>query len=596
MKSAMKDQFLVSPLDTALRLKFPSSHPSPETMAGRLWVHNRYNGVRRLFSDELPFEVRGGKEWPQIDAAVGAFALLPAESGPDWYEVTFTPGPRAIKWMEEQDRIYLNDIKESNPKLFLKEMTSREDLLYVDQIVQFGLDLSLPHHRNLQREFAADVARISGARSSGVDVRRGGAGGARVAPEGSRRDAGRSDSATLIRPGTTASIAPSSVITAAPTRKAAITVEENIREQVILLRDRDSSKRKQTANALWTLAAGEPKNQVLIGRTEGAIEALVDLLRDDNYEVKKEAARALFTLSTHPENKVLIGRMEGAVVALIGVLRDGNTGVRANAARALMSLASNNPENQVLIGRTKGAIEALMGLLRDGNDEVREAAAWALKSLTANNPENQVLIGRTKGVIEALVGLLRHDNYGVRREAAGALENLAMNPSISALIDAKKPKDATTTSSRGGGGGGSSAASYRPALVISSTRDPDFDRKERERIEAEKEREAALRKKRDIESAEKFQRDWDAERLREATTYVAKQKRDYVSDEQRKADVSDAWDCDIDKIKADYHKKFGYDISSEGRDMMETEIADKKDRQRDELRAIDGDSSVCSVM
>ena len=439
------------------------------------WYWNRWNGTDGIMpsSDKFPNDGRMSKN---------------RVSEGDSYVWEYTAGPRDTAFMEAQDRKYLTELARTNWALFLKEMTPRGELSREDQDKERGLDLRLPHHKNLQREFAADVARISGARSSGVDVRRGGAGGARVAPEGSRRDAGRSDGATLVRPRTTASIAP-----AAPTRKIAetpaITVEENIRRQVALL--------------------------------------------------------------------------------------GGTTPERAKAMMILWGLATHSAENRLLIERTPRSLENLNRLLKDDSLKVRGAASYILQMFTCRKKKEEAQKEEKRRNIEAA-------RIATERRAEAERE---------------KTRKAIAAPSRGAGGGGSSAASYKPALVISSTRAPDFDRKERERIKAEEERQAALKKERDTEFAEKFQRDWEEKSLREATLYVEKQKRDYVSDEQRKADVSDAWDCDIDKIKAGYHERFGCDISSEGRDMMEREITDKKDRQRDELRAIDDDSSAaCSVM
>ena len=89
--------------------------------------------------------------------------------GPDWVRIDFTEGPNTKAFMEAQDRKYLAEIAVNNPILFLKEMTPRSELGQTDQALQLGLDLSLPHHQNLRREFAGEVARVLAERSGAAE-------------------------------------------------------------------------------------------------------------------------------------------------------------------------------------------------------------------------------------------------------------------------------------------------------------------------------------------------------------------------------------------------------------------------------------------
>lgn len=125
------------------------------------WAQVRYNGTKTV--DSLPLELHAHHRWAAVDASVGTYEWVPAlrpDGKPGYCRAKFTAGPRAIAWMEAQDRAYLNEIKVSNPALFLKEMTPRGELPPVEQAAQLGLDLSLPHHCALQAEFALDVERI----------------------------------------------------------------------------------------------------------------------------------------------------------------------------------------------------------------------------------------------------------------------------------------------------------------------------------------------------------------------------------------------------------------------------------------------------
>ena len=74
------------------------------------------------------------------------------------FYMEYREGPGDKAFFEAEDRKYLREL--ANPGLFLKELTPREELSSAEQEQQLGLDLSLPHHQNLRREFADEVTRI----------------------------------------------------------------------------------------------------------------------------------------------------------------------------------------------------------------------------------------------------------------------------------------------------------------------------------------------------------------------------------------------------------------------------------------------------
>lgn len=132
------------------------------------YLENRYNGTSTPPKD-LPSEL-------VENSAHGSYRWF--DTSRRYVSPEFTEGPATKAYMEDLDRQYLREIAEKNPALFLDEMTERRLLSAEKQTAKLGLDLSLPHHQNLQREFAADVARIQAAR--GVMAIGGGGGSASV--------------------------------------------------------------------------------------------------------------------------------------------------------------------------------------------------------------------------------------------------------------------------------------------------------------------------------------------------------------------------------------------------------------------------------
>lgn len=115
----------------------------------RKYLEKRYNGTNSC-PEDLPRSVyekpgHGAYRWADTPGKLG------------YASAEFTEGPVTKIYMEGLDRQYLREIAKSNPALFLKELTPRAELSASDQAAKLGLDLTLPHHQNLQREFAADV-------------------------------------------------------------------------------------------------------------------------------------------------------------------------------------------------------------------------------------------------------------------------------------------------------------------------------------------------------------------------------------------------------------------------------------------------------
>ena len=75
---------------------------------------------------------------------------------------------------------------------------------------------------------------------------------------------------------------------------------------------------------------------------------------------REDAARAVEPgVQRRADNKVAIAKEEGALAALVALLRDGSSVGKESAAGALYNLAANNADNQVAIAKEEGALAAL---------------------------------------------------------------------------------------------------------------------------------------------------------------------------------------------------------------------------------------------
>jgi hypothetical protein len=229
-------------------------------------------------------------------------------------------------------------------------------------------------------------------------------------------------------------------------------------------------------------------------------------------------------------------------------------------------------------------------------------------------------------MLAILEHLVNDQGPKIRRYAKDILDNLEETyPTIYPLkiektevVSASVREAAISSRGGGAGGSGSSAAAYKPALTISAVavaRDSESSPARetsdwlRKRREAEAEEAAGKRGEWRTWGREETNRrraeydaisDREAEAIAAVRAAEAREAEDReatrIELEARKADVSNAWDRDIDRVKADYHNRFGYDISDDGRRALEEEIKNLERRKSAEIRGIDGDSSVCSVM
>ena len=122
------------------------------------------------------------------------------------------------------------------------------------------------------------------------------------------------------------------------------------------------------------------------------VPALTKLLRDENVDVRRAAAKALTRMP----------RTQGAIPALIEALKDADPFVRDNAVDAICSMAPGE------------VVPGLIRALKDANPNSRRRAAEALMRLGRYVDD----------AIPDLIVLLKDENADVRRAATEALRRI----------------------------------------------------------------------------------------------------------------------------------------------------------------------------
>ena len=160
--------------------------------------------------------------------------------------------------------------------------------------------------------------------------------------------------------------------------------ESEIIRYVALLRSRDSNKRQQAVNALIELTYDNPKNRIFIGRVEGAILSLINLLKDAKAEVKSGAACILGNLALNNTSNAIHISTKFCISTLITLLSDADIGTAQMAAWALANTACSEGEYAPRI-REKNGIRLLHAHLKgEISPEGREAIGRAIAQLQSH--------------------------------------------------------------------------------------------------------------------------------------------------------------------------------------------------------------------
>ncbi|MDD4962577.1 MAG: HEAT repeat domain-containing protein, partial [Gallionella sp.] len=139
---------------------------------------------------------------------------------------------------------------------------------------------------------------------------------------------------------------------------------------------------------------------------DGAIQPLLDVLKDENGDIRRDAAQALGNFKD-----------PAALNALLDAIKDEDSNVRRGAAQALGNF------------KDPAALNALLGAIKDEDSFVRRDAAKALGNF------------KDPAALNALLGAIKDEDSFARMGATQALGNFKDPAALNALLGAIKEED-----------------------------------------------------------------------------------------------------------------------------------------------------------
>ncbi|CAN6457870.1 unnamed protein product [Victoria cruziana] len=177
--------------------------------------------------------------------------------------------------------------------------------------------------------------------------------------------------------------------------------------------------RALSATIITSLAIVEV-NKGTIGRYPGAVESLVELLRDGNLKGKREAATALSTLCSFPDNKRRAVDA-GAVPILLALAAAEESMERPVEVLSLLSRCS---EGREAIRNCRGGVQVLARILKDGRPQSRREHALAALSSLCSHSESFTAAAKRQGVYESCLEFIGDENGKVKRNASVLIQAL----------------------------------------------------------------------------------------------------------------------------------------------------------------------------
>ena len=185
---------------------------------------------------------------------------------------------------------------------------------------------------------------------------------------------------------------------------------------------------RETASALWEMAANHPTNQLAIA-AEGGIPPLIALL-SHSPEIHRDAAGALWSLAANATNQAAIAEA-GGIAPLVALLSNVHNKAAQDTAAGALCVLSGLPENRDAIAKA-GGIPTLVALFGAGSADAAAQAAPALEALAEGSSSNQKAIAYE--LVELLAGkkwsgfLSVAAKANAQEHATRLLRDLAVDP------------------------------------------------------------------------------------------------------------------------------------------------------------------------
>lgn len=180
--------------------------------------------------------------------------------------------------------------------------------------------------------------------------------------------------------------------------------------------------------AIWKCAANR-ENMVRFNQL-GIVQAMVDLLEDENEEVLTNAVGALSECVKLEDNRAKL-RTSNGIPLLVNLLNSNWPPLLENVPKVLCQSAQE--ENSMHIIEELDGVRLIWSLLKHKSPRVQSAAAWALVPCVTNASDSGEMVRSFVGGLELIVKLLNSEDIEVLAAVCAALavvsndrENLAV--------------------------------------------------------------------------------------------------------------------------------------------------------------------------
>jgi hypothetical protein len=145
--------------------------------------------------------------------------------------------------------------------------------------------------------------------------------------------------------------------------------------------------------------APNDENLKRLGQATGAMQAMIALTEDSDLEVQAHAVNALSVSSLYDPNNAMMGKTEGLLRAIIELLRrSDDVEVQKNAAAAIANIGYKEEYNQEMIGKLGGMSVLTELCFKSKAVDVLETASAALANCLCRNDANALRLGRCDGI------------------------------------------------------------------------------------------------------------------------------------------------------------------------------------------------------
>eukprot|EP01041_Mallomonas_annulata_P012007 gene12007-25157_t len=170
----------------------------------------------------------------------------------------------------------------------------------------------------------------------------------------------------------------------------------------------------------------EYKNKVAFVTPQlGLLNALIDILTENEWETRIHACRAIRNISSIPENRaIMMSPKISLLPVIIQVIQDENENARLHACVTAYNLASCRENKEPMASPELGLIPALIKAIKNDKAEAKIYACGTIAKLLVNTQNMIYLPHENEHLYQCIVEVILEDQGDSRMWACAALRNL----------------------------------------------------------------------------------------------------------------------------------------------------------------------------